>query len=276
MIWRTKHHALDVSTGKILMGIINLTPDSFSDGGSLPTPALALQHATKLVQDGATILDIGGESTRPGAAPISPEQEQARVLPSIRAIRNHFPPASGVLLSLDTRHPATAQAGLELGIDIINDISGLADPTMVQLAVQHACGVVIMHKLGDPKTMQIDPFYDDVCQTVRAFFAERFRTLTHAGISPLALCFDPGIGFGKTTAHNLALITQLASLRVHDRPLLMALSRKRFLATIFSQQEARSPLPTAAFSVLSHLNGANIHRVHDVQACRNALMNKKM
>lgn len=245
------------------MGILNVTPDSFSDGGLHTTLPAAIEHARTMLQNGAHIIDIGGESTRPGAAPVSPEEEERRTAPVIAALRREFPAA---LLSIDTRHPSVAAAALAAGADIINDITGLASAEMRALCAAQPCGIVLMHMQGTPQTMQMAPHYTDVVAEVRNFFEERLTLAEQAGIAPTRICLDPGIGFGKTTAHNLALIRHLESLRVAHRPLLMALSRKRFLGEILANPALpkSSPLPTAVMSLLASQNGANLHRVHDV------------
>lgn len=243
------------------MGILNLTPDSFSDGGLHTTTDRAIRHARELIRDGAHIIDIGGESTRPGAREVPPAEECARVLPVLTALRSTFP---DLLISIDTRHPSTARAALDAGADIINDITGLADPAMRALCAERPCGIILMHMQGTPQTMQNAPQYTDVVAEVREFFRQRLSLAAQSGISPSRICLDPGIGFGKTTAHNLALIRSLSSLRVHNGPLMMALSRKRFLGEILHDPTAarNSELPTVVMSILAAENGADLHRVH--------------
>ncbi len=259
-----------------IMGIVNTTPDSFSDGGLHNTPEAALAHARRLVAEGADILDIGGESTRPGAEPVSEQVEQARVLPVLQALRQEFPT---LRLSVDTRHPATAHAALQAGADIINDITGLSNPAMLEVCARapRPCGIIIMHKQGTPATMQNAPHYQDVVAEVRAFFAGRIAAAEAAGICSTRLCLDPGIGFGKTTAHNLTLIHQLESLRLRDLPLMMALSRKRFLGELIGDPVAArtTAQPTVDMSLFAAANGADIHRVHDVAPLRTALLHRQ-
>lgn len=269
-LWHLRNEIWQLPAEGGIMGILNVTPDSFSDGGchnSIPT---ALEHARLMLNQGAHIIDIGGESTRPGAAPVSPAEEERRTAPVISAIRREFPHA---LISIDTRHPSVAAAALAAGADIINDISGLESAEMRALCAAHPCGIILMHMQGNPQTMQIAPSYTDVVAEVRAFFEERLALAQTAGISPARICLDPGIGFGKTTEHNLALIRNLAALRVANCPILMALSRKRFLGDILHNPNLpkSSPLPTAVMSLLSAQNGANLHRVHDVAPLHQAL-----
>ena len=268
--WQLRNQLWTIPSAGGIMGILNVTPDSFSDGGLHTTLPAAIEHTRTMLQNGAHIIDIGGESTRPGAAPVSPEEEERRTAPVIAALRREFPAA---LLSIDTRHPSVAAAALTAGADIINDITGLASAEMRALCAAQPCGIVLMHMQGTPQTMQMDPHYTDVVAEVRNFFEERLTLAEQAGIAPTRICLDPGIGFGKTTAHNLALIRHLESIRVAHRPLLMALSRKRFLGEILANPALpkSSPLPTAVMSLLAAQNGANLHRVHDVAELQHTL-----
>lgn len=268
--WQLRNQLWHIPATGGIMGILNVTPDSFSDGGQHTTISAAIEHARRMLQDGAHIIDIGGESTRPGAAPVDAAEEERRTAPVIAALRQEFPHA---LLSIDTRTPSVAAAALAAGADIINDITGLASAEMRTLCAAHPCGIILMHMQGTPQTMQIAPTYTDVVAEVRAFFEQRLAIAQAAGISPERICLDPGIGFGKTTEHNLALIRHLNTLRVANRPLLMALSRKRFLGDILKNPELtkNSPLPTVSMSLLAAQNGANLHRVHDVAPLHQAL-----
>lgn len=252
------------------MGILNVTPDSFSDGGLHHSVDAALHHAACMVQDGAHIIDIGGESTRPGATPVPEAEELRRTAPVVRALRQQFP---ALRISIDTRHATVAAAALEAGADIVNDISGLADADMRQVCAEAGCGVILMHMQGTPATMQQHPHYTDVVAEVRAFFEHRIRMAEESGIDPQRICLDPGIGFGKNTLHNLALIRQLEELRVQNLPLMMALSRKRFMGELLQDPALpkESPLPTVAMSLLAAERGADLHRVHDVAALQQAL-----
>ena len=249
-----------------VMGILNVTPDSFSDGGEHAAPAAALAHAVALAEQGADIIDVGGESTRPGACEVSPAEEAARVLPVLRAIRRELP---RIRLSIDTRHVEVARAALGEGVDIVNDITGLRAPGMMQLCSQEDCGIVLMHMQGEPATMQQNPQYADVVAEVRSFFERRVRAAQEAGIAPQRICLDPGLGFGKTAAHCMALLEHLAELRIGGLPLMMALSRKRFLKEYFAGFS--EPRRTVEASLRAAANGADIHRVHDVAALRRAL-----
>lgn len=253
-----------------VMGILNVTPDSFSDGGLYADVEAALVHARQLVAEGADIIDIGGESTRPGSSEVAVQDELQRVLPVVQALRAEFPK---LRLSIDTRHVEVARAALQAGADVVNDITGLSDPAMRLLCAQQPCGIVLMHMQGTPRTMQQAPHYHDVVAEVRAFFEERLALAVAAGIAPQRICLDPGIGFGKTCAHNVALIRGLEQLRVQNLPMLMALSRKRFLGELLHNADVAktSPLPTVVMSLLAADNGADMHRVHDVAALRQAL-----
>lgn len=269
--WTLRHGVWQLPAGGAIMGILNITPDSFSDGGEHGDTASALAHADKLLADGAHIIDLGGESARPGSAEVSIDEEARRVLPVLRELRRRHPRA---LLSVDTRHAAVAEQALEAGADIINDITGLADPAMRALCAAAPCGIVLMHMQGQPRTMQLAPHYDDVVREVRAFFEQRLALAEAAGIARERICLDPGIGFGKNVEHNLALIAHLEELRVADLPLLMALSRKRFMGAVLSggaPAPVREALPTVVMSLLAADRGADLHRVHDVRELRDAL-----
>jgi len=245
------------------MGILNVTPDSFSDGGRHVAVEAALAHARQMIAEGAEVLDIGGESTRPGAMPVSIEEEIARTVPVIRAIRQEW---SGCL-SIDTMKAEVAAAALEAGADVANDVTGLTgDPEMVAVCRDAGCGVVVMHMQGTPRTMQANPRYDDVVQDVRAFFVERLETLISAGLDARTLCFDPGIGFGKTLEHNLALLRNLGTLSPAGRPLLLGVSRKSFIGKILGSGSIDDRnWPTVALTAYGRDAGVRLHRVHDVK-----------
>ncbi len=254
--------------GGAVMGILNVTPDSFSDGGSHEGLAGAMAHAERLMAEGADVVDVGGESTRPGAAPVPEEVEIARVVPVIREMRRRW----DVRISVDTRHACVARAALEAGADIVNDVAGLRGDGMAELCAEYGCGVVVMHMQGEPGTMQVAPRYDDVVGEVRAFFEGRLAALLAAGVRRECICWDPGIGFGKSLEHNLALLSHLEEVRVDDLPLLMGLSRKRFLGMVLNDVSAgRGVVPTVAMSLYAGLHGAEIHRVHEVGPLRQAL-----
>jgi dihydropteroate synthase len=251
------------------MGVLNVTPDSFSDGGRhLALPA-ALAQARALAEAGADILDIGGESTRPGAEPVPPEEEAARVVPVIAALR-----AEGVRLpiSIDTRNASTARAALDAGADLFNDVSALAhDPASLPLAAASRCAACLMHAKGDPRTMQDAPAYDDVLLDVMDFLAARVGAAEAAGIPRARLLVDPGIGFGKTVAHNLALVRNLALLHDTGCAILFGASRKRFIGTLGGAPDARDRLPGSLAVALEALRqGAQVLRVHDVKETRQA------
>ena len=268
--WQLARERWQLPPAGAVMGILNVTPDSFSDGGLHADVETAVAHARRLLAEGADIIDIGGESTRPGSAEVPVQEEIRRVMPVIERLRAEFPEAR---LSIDTRHAAVACAALQAGVDVVNDITGLADPAMRRVCAEQPCGVVIMHMQGEPRTMQQSPQYADVVAEVRAFFEERVAQAVADGIEMSRLCLDPGIGFGKTTEHNLSLIRELESLRIGSLPLLMALSRKRFMGALLGDAELpkKSPLPTVTMSLLSADRGADLHRVHDVAALKQAL-----
>jgi len=261
MYWRTKNRQFDLSRRPLVMGIVNVTLDSFSDGGKYLDPRDALAHARRLESEGADIIDIGGESTRPGADPVSAEEEMARVLPLIWELA----PITSCALSIDTYKVQVAAAALEAGAHIINDVGGLRDPAMAPLAANTGAGLVIMHMQKDPRTMQEAPAYEDVTREIREFFRQSFDRAISCGMAPEQIVFDPGIGFGKTVSHNLSLVKRIADLRVADRPLLLGASRKGFLAKVTGATDIADRLtPTLALTALGHAFGVNIFRVHDV------------
>lgn len=268
--WQLARGCWSFPCGGAVMGILNVTPDSFSDGGLYADVPAAVQQARVLLEGGADVIDIGGESTRPGAVEVPVEEELRRVVPVIQALRSAFPAA---LLSVDTRHAEVARESLLAGADILNDITGLASPAMRRVCREFPCGIVLMHMQGEPGTMQQNPVYADVVAEVRAFFEARLELAAAEGIEPARICLDPGIGFGKTVEHNLALIRELESLRVQNLPLLMALSRKRFMGSVLNDAAvAREQVwPTLAMSLLAAERGADMHRVHDVAPLSGAL-----
>lgn len=268
--WQLRQGVWKLPAEGAIMGIVNTTPDSFSDGGQFVELQAALAQIDKLVQEGADIIDIGGESTRPGAEPTSLSEEEARTIPLIKAARARYPKLK---ISIDTRHPNIAQAALVAGADIINDITGLSGEKMRQLTAQYGCGVILMHMQGTPETMQQNPSYGDVVAEVRSFFQERIALALAAGVKRAQICIDPGIGFGKTLEHNIQLIRELEQLRPSpETPIMMALSRKRFMGQILSDPEAgRGTIPTLTMSLLSADRGADLHRVHEVAPLRTAL-----
>jgi len=263
MIWKTRRGILDLSRRARVMGILNVTPDSFSDGGRHADVAGALAHARHLIAEGAELIDIGGESTRPGALPVPAEVELARTLPVVAALRTEW----DGLISIDTSKAAVARAALAAGADIVNDVSGLRqDPAMAEVCAASGCGVVVMHMLGEPRTMQAHPHYEDVVAEVRGFFAARLACLTAAGIAREALCFDPGIGFGKSLVHNLTLLRQLERLAVDGRPLLLGISRKSFIGQALQTHDpVQREAPSVALTAFARQHNVMLHRVHEVR-----------
>jgi dihydropteroate synthase len=249
------------------MGIVNVTPDSFSDGGKYESTEKAVEHALKLVEEGADILDIGGESTRPGATPVSLQDELDRVLPVIEQLSK----LTQVPLSIDTYKPQVMQAALDAGADLINDVRALQEPGALEIAARSTAGVCLMHMQGLPATMQLDPKYEDVVAEVRAFLAERMATAEAAGISRSRILLDPGFGFGKRTEHNIALLQGLPEILSLGRPLLVGLSRKSVLGQITGGDVYVRLHASLAASVISVMKGARIVRVHDVKATADAL-----
>jgi dihydropteroate synthase len=251
-----------------IMGIVNVTPDSFSDGGSYFDPGLAADHAAELFANGADIVDIGGESSRPGAATIPLEEEGRRVLPVIERIAKT---ATGPI-SVDTTKAEIARRALELGAVAVNDISGLSfDPQMASVCAQANAGVICMHMQGNPATMQINPRYDDVVSEVTDYLASRLEALEQAGIPRERIVVDPGIGFGKTAEHNLTLLRNVARLRSLGRPVLIGHSRKRFLGKLLGRPLDELLAGTIGVSIALALRGVDLVRVHDVRAVRDAL-----
>lgn len=262
-LWRIHDTDHDLSTRGMVMGIVNVTPDSFSDGGRFLDSGRAVEHALKLVADGADILDIGGESTRPGAEPVEEAEELRRVLPVIRAVRS----ATSTLISIDTMKAAVARAALDAGADIINDVTGLrGDSAMPRVAASCDAGLVIMHMIGTPRTMQQQPEYADVVHEVQDYFQDRLRSLERDGIDPARIVLDPGFGFGKTLDHNVALMRALPELSVGGRPLLVGVSRKSMIARLIESDELDDrDWPTVALTAHARGLGARLVRVHDVK-----------
>jgi len=269
MIWKTRQGPLDLTHRARVMGILNVTPDSFSDGGDHCEIESALVHARRMIAEGAEMIDIGGESTRPGALPVDADEEMRRTAPVIAALRAEW----GGLISIDTMKASVARAALAGGADIVNDVSGLtADLEMTAVCAASGCGVVVMHRQGDSRTMQKAPHYADVVAEVRAFFEERLATLTAAGIESEAICFDPGIGFGKTQEHNLALIRALDELVVGGRPVLLGVSRKSFIGKLLGTDDLNArEWPTVAITSYAREKGVMLHRVHAVKSNVEAL-----
>ena len=250
-----------------LMGIVNVTPDSFSDGGLYAEPEAAIAHGRRLLAEGADILDVGGESTAPGATAVPVEEELRRVEPVVAALA-----AGGVAVSIDTTKAAVAAAALDAGAAIVNDVTALrGDPEMAPLCAERGATVVLMHMLGTPRTMQEDPRYREVVADLRAFFEERLAAASAAGIDEERIWLDPGIGFGKTDRHNAALLSRLGELAELGRPLVVGTSRKSFIGRIDGSPPGERLGGTIASSLLAAANGAAVLRVHDVAELRQAL-----
>jgi len=249
-----------------LMGIVNVTPDSFSDGGRYFDAGAAIAHGVELVRDGADILDVGGESTRPGAEPVSVEEELRRIEPVVAGL------AETATVSIDTSKAAVARAAIEVGASIVNDVTALrGDPEMAALCAERGVGVVLMHMPGNPRTMQDDPRYEDVVDEVKAFLAERVEAAVAAGIAEERVWVDPGIGFGKTVEHNLELLHRVGELRELGRPLVVGTSRKSFIGGIDGSGVEDRVGGTIASSVIAAAEGADVLRVHDVAEISQAL-----
>jgi dihydropteroate synthase len=252
----------------LIMGVVNVTPDSFYDGGAFLDPAAAIDHGRQLVTEGADILDIGGESTRPGADPVAPAEELDRVIPVIKGLAG-----AGVPLSIDTRHASVMTAALDAGAQIINDVTALTyDPESLNVAARAKGPIVLMHAQGKPQDMQEAPQYDDVVAEVIAYFEGRLAACQDVGIDENRLILDPGIGFGKALQHNLALLSGLDALHALGRPLLLGVSRKSFIDHITPVPDARDRLPGSLAAALAGIDqGVHILRVHDVAQTRQAL-----
>jgi dihydropteroate synthase len=253
-----------------VMGVVNVTPDSFSDGGRYLDPDVAIAHALELAAEGADVLDIGGESTRPGAAPVPAQEELRRVIPVVEGIAAAEPAAR---ISIDTSKRAVAEAALDAGADLVNDVTALrADPELAGLVAERGAACCLMHMLGEPRTMQDDPRYDDVVSDVKAFLEERLAFAVGQGIAEDRVWLDPGIGFGKTADHNLELLRRLDEIVAIGRPVAIGTSRKSFLGRITGRGVGELMPGTIATNVLALERGAQIFRVHDVAPLRDALV----
>jgi dihydropteroate synthase len=259
----------DPAGGPVIMGILNVTPDSFSDGGRFLARDAALAQARAMVEEGAAIIDVGGESSRPGALDVPEVEQVRRVVPVLQALRAQLP--DHVVLSIDTRSPQVAAAALDAGASLVNDISGGASSGMLELVARRGAGIVLMHMQGTPQTMQLAPVYADVVAEVRAHLAARARTALEASVPSARILLDPGIGFGKTRAHNLALLQALQSFVALGHPLLLGASRKRFMGAICGETVFEELLgATCATTALGVAAGVRVFRVHDVRANRQA------
>jgi dihydropteroate synthase len=248
-----------------IMGVVNVTPDSFSDGGVFDDEDAAIAHARRLVAEGATIIDVGGESTRPGAAPVPVEDELARVLPVVEGI-------SDAQVSIDTMKLEVAERALDAGASYVNDVTAFRhDPELAGLVADRGADCCLMHMLGEPRTMQDDPRYDDVVDDIKAFLEERMAFAVKAGVKEERIQLDPGIGFGKTLEHNLELLRRLDELVALGRPLVVGTSRKSFLGRLTGRDVTERVHATVATNVIAYERGARVFRVHDVAATRDAL-----
>ncbi|MBO7702209.1 MAG: dihydropteroate synthase [Eggerthellaceae bacterium] len=266
MTWRCGSFEFDERM-PVIMGILNVTPDSFSDGGQHDGVAAALEHAHRMLDEGAHIIDVGGESTRPGSDPVSEEQEIARTCSVVRALAGE-----GVCVSIDTRHSAVAKAALDAGAAILNDVSGFRDPAMVELAAASDAGLVVMHMKGEPKTMQDDPVYDDVVAEVRDYLRDRAAELEAAGIARERICIDPGPGFGKTASQTMELVRNFHEFARLGYPVMCAVSRKSFIGKAYGIDDpAQRDAASAAEALLACELGATVVRVHNVAETVRAL-----
>jgi len=272
MIWKFRDREFDLTKRGLIVGILNTTPDSFSDGGLFLNPNEAVKHGLKLIADGADILDIGGESTRPGSESVGEEEEMSRVLPVIKALRA----VTDVPFSIDTSKASGADAALEAGADIINDVTALCgDARMGEVAASRGAGLILMHMQGRPQTMQLNPSYaeDDVVRTVAKFLSERRAAAIGFGVDAAAITLDPGLGFGKTMAHNLALLRGIPELVTLGSPLMIGHSRKSFLGKIkgLGAVQDRGLAAAVALTGLAYASGARLFRVHEAAPHREAL-----
>jgi dihydropteroate synthase len=262
-IWTIGEHGFDVSRHGLIMGVLNVTPDSFSDGGEFFTAEKAIERGVAMAAEGAHIIDVGGESTRPGSEPIAAEEELRRVIAVIENLRGKI----DVPISIDTSKSEVARAAIQAGASIVNDVTGgRGDERMLRVVTETKSAFIIMHMQGTPRTMQSRPRYTDVVEEILDFFRQQYARAIGLNIDPMAIAFDPGIGFGKTLEHNLELLAQLERLRVHDRPLVVGVSRKSFLGKLIGSPEIMERLvPGVALTSLLRGRGADVFRVHDVK-----------
>jgi dihydropteroate synthase len=261
--WKIGDRIVDLSKRGMIMGVLNVTPDSFSDGGEFFDTAAAVERGIQIAAEGADIIDVGGESTRPGAEPISAKDELQRVIPAIEKLRGKIE----IVISIDTSKSEVAKSALDAGASIINDVTaGRGDEKMLALAATRNAALVLMHMQGEPRTMQKNPRYSDVVREVGDFFRQQYSRALECAVDPMRLAFDPGIGFGKTLEHNLTLLKNLEHLRVDDRPLVVGVSRKSFLGKLVGSNETSDRVaPTIAMTSILRARGADILRVHDVK-----------
>jgi len=259
LVWRARGVEWEVRR-TLVMGVLNVTPDSFSDGGRFHDEREAVGRGLQIAEEGADLLDVGGESTRPGSQSVPAEEEWRRIGGVIEAVHRH----SAIPISVDTRKPEVARRAIASGAAIVNDVTGLRDPAMAKLVAESGAGAVIMHMRGEPATMQADPRYADVVAEVTAFLAQQLESAVAAGVPREAIVLDPGIGFGKTPAHNEDLLRGLPGIRGLGRPVLVGVSRKSFLATVHPKGDTRRLEASLAAAGFAILQGADIVRVHDV------------
>src|SRR3989338_1524750 len=262
---RCKNYVLHLNC-TLIMGILNVTPDSFSDGGNFFSPEKAIAHAKQMAEEGADIIDIGGESTRPGSEPISVEEELRRVIPIIEVLLHEVK----IPLSIDTMKPEVAEECLKRGVHMLNDVTGLRNPKMVKIAAKYGVPTIIMHMQGERKTMQENPHYDEVADNIKSYLQAQAEQATKAGISQIII--DPGIGFGKTVGHNLLLLKNLSKFKELGFPVLIGPSRKSYLGKILGSEVDDRLEGTLAAVTVCVLNGADIIRVHDVKECKKAVV----
>lgn len=268
-VWRCRDHVFDLDARTLVMGVVNVTPDSFSDGGRFTEREAAVAQAARLADEGADIVDVGGESTRPGADPVSIDEELARAVPVIEGLRAARPEA---VISIDTRRAVVAAAAIEAGAAIVNDVCAGRDPEMLPLVAEAGAGLVLMHMLGDPATMQNEPRYDDVVAEVQEFLRERIEAAIFAGVASESLAIDPGIGFGKDLEHNLALLRGVSTFAHLGAAVVIGVSRKRFIGALTGVEDPADRVDgSVAAASWCAANGADVVRVHDVAATVRAL-----
>jgi dihydropteroate synthase len=262
-LWKIGDDVVDLSKRGMIMGVLNVTPDSFSDGGEFFSTDAAIEQGIQMAREGANIIDIGGESTRPGAEPVSLDEELNRVIPVVEKLHAEIE----IPISIDTSKAEVASAAVEAGASIINDVTaGRGDEKMLPLAATRKAALVLMHMQGEPRTMQKNPQYGDVVREVADFFRQQYDRAIECGVDPMRLAFDPGVGFGKTLEHNLSLLKNLNQLRVEGRPLAVGVSRKSFLGKLIGSNEMTGRVgPTIALTSILRSRGADIIRVHDVK-----------
>jgi dihydropteroate synthase len=269
LAWQLPTQLIEIGRRPLVMGIVNVTPDSFSDGGLYSHLPQAVDHAMRLVAEGADILDIGGESTRPGAVPVPLEEELNRVVPVVQKLATR----TNVPISVDTMKAEVAKQCLLAGAVIVNDVSGLRDPQMIRVVTEYRAGVIVMHMPGTPQTMNDNPQYGDILRDLSEYFEDRLRVLTASGIALQAISLDPGIGFGKRTVHNLELLANLDVFAKFGRPLCLGVSRKGFIGNLCGRQQGERLAGSLAVACIAAARGqAQILRVHDVAATRDAVV----